>query len=208
MGAVKWTGLTKLDPAPYENKIKGMTRSYLGKLIDDFSSTTVRDEIAGRSSHFQISRRFTVQRILRGAADDRQPLVPIVGKKKPQAMKSICLCFLFSAIASIASAQVRYQFDDTPRPEADVIIVDSALRVRGGGELWLVGRVFNRGLKPARNVRVLPNLTNRYGTPLPAYKVMLYPSDVPPTSFANFEGRVLLSADTDVIANATVAWDP
>lgn len=132
----------------------------------------------------------------------------VAEKKRRRAMKSICLWFLFSAIASMASAQVRYQFDDTPRPEADVIIVDSALQVRGSAELWLVGRVFNRGLKPARNVRVLPNLTNRYGTRLPAYKITLYPSDVAPTSFANFEGRVLLSADTDLIANATVEWDP
>jgi hypothetical protein len=48
-----------------------------------------------------------------------------------------------------------------PRAEADVVAVRCELRVLGGAELWLVGRVFNRGLKPARNVRLLPNLTNR-----------------------------------------------
>jgi hypothetical protein len=121
-------------------------------------------------------------------------------------MKARFITLLLIGLASTASAQVNYQFNDSPRPEADVIVVNSTLQLRGT-DLWLVGRVFNRGLKPARNVRVQPNLTNRYGTRLPAYTVTLVPSDIPPTSFADFEGRVLLSTDTDIIARATVDWD-
>ncbi|HEY7220019.1 MAG TPA: hypothetical protein VH985_16650 [Candidatus Binatia bacterium] len=121
-------------------------------------------------------------------------------------MKAAVIAVLLVAIASTTRAQVNYQFNDSPRPEADVIVVNSTLQLRGT-DLWLVGRVFNRGLKPARNVRVQPNLTNRYGTRLPGYTVTLYPSDIPATSFANFEGRVLLSTDTEVIARATVEWD-
>lgn len=67
------------------------------------------------------------------------------------------------AIASVAGAQVQYQFQDTPRPEADVMVARYVLQIRGT-EMWLVGRVFNRGLKPARNVRINPNLTGKHGT--------------------------------------------
>jgi hypothetical protein len=48
-----------------------------------------------------------------------------------------------------------------------VIVVNQTLQVRGSADVWMVGRVFNRGLKPARNVRVVPLLTNLYGSRLP-----------------------------------------
>ena len=108
-----------------------------------------------------------------------------------------------------ALAQIQYQFQDQPRPEADVVVVNHTLQVRGSAEVWMVGRVFNRGLKPARNVRVVPLLTNLYGSRLPTNTIYLNPSDVLPTSFADFEARVGSSMDVrDVISHATAEWDP
>lgn len=112
-------------------------------------------------------------------------------------------------IALPALAQLQYQFQDKPRPEADVVVVNHTLQVRGSAEVWMVGRVFNRGLKPARNVRVVPLLTNLYGSRLPANTIYLTPSEVPPTSFANFQARVGSSLDVrEVISHATAEWDP
>jgi len=86
--------------------------------------------------------------------------------------------------------QITYQFNDTTRREADVI-VGHVLQATGT-EMWPVGRVFNRGLKPAHNVRIKPNLISKYGVRTPAITLYLAPSDIPPTSFANFEGHVSL----------------
>ncbi len=75
-----------------------------------------------------------------------------------------CIKIIIAAVllATPLAAQVNYQFHDTPRPEADVMVVNYSLR-SVGTEVWLVGRVFNRGLKPARNVRVVPTITDRNG---------------------------------------------
>lgn len=120
------------------------------------------------------------------------------------------LTILFALFFSFpAAAQIQYQFQDQPRPEADVVVVNHTLRVRGSAEVWMVGGVFNRGLKPARNVRVVPMLTNLYGARLPTNSIYLNPADVPPTSFANFEARVGSSMDVrEVISHATAEWDP
>ena len=120
------------------------------------------------------------------------------------------LTILFALFISMpAAAQIQYQFHDQPRPEADVLVVNHTLQVRGSADVWIVGRVFNRGLKPARNVRVVPLLTNLYGSRLPTNTFYLNPPDVPPTSFANFEARVGSSIDVrDVISHATAEWDP
>jgi hypothetical protein len=120
------------------------------------------------------------------------------------------LTILFSLLVALpAPAQIQYQFQDQPRPEADVVMVNHTLQVRGSADVWMVGRVFNRGLKPARNVRVVPLLTNLYGSRLPTNTIYLNPSDVSPTSFANFEARVGSSIDVrDVISHATAEWDP
>ena len=122
-------------------------------------------------------------------------------------MKRILVISLFLALSLPAFGQVKYQFNDTPRPDADVIIVNHLLQATGT-EMWLVGRVFNRGLKPAHNVRIKPNLISKYGTRPPAITVYLAPSDIPPTSFADFEGRVSLYSDTDIGARPIVEWDP
>ena len=42
------------------------------------------------------------------------------------------------------------------------MIVTYALQTRGS-EMWLVGRVFDCGLKPAHNGRIKPNLISKYG---------------------------------------------
>ena len=122
-------------------------------------------------------------------------------------MKKTLVILLFLAFSLPVFGQVNYRFNDTPRPEADVIIVSHVLQT-AGREMWLVGRVFNRGLKPAHNVRINPNLIGRYGTRPPAITLYLAPSDIPPTSFADFEGRVALYSDLEVSARPTVEWDP
>ncbi len=121
------------------------------------------------------------------------------------AMKRLLVIFFFAATASLAGAQVQYQFNDTPRPEADVMVARYVLQIRGS-EMWLVGRVFNRGLKPARNVRINPNLTGKHGTRPPGMTIYLN-SDVPPTSFAEFQGRVALFADPEITAQPTAEWN-
>lgn len=120
------------------------------------------------------------------------------------------LSILFALLVALpATAQIQYQFHDQPRPEADVVVANHTLQVRGSAEVWMVGRVFNRGLKPARNVRIVPILTNLYGSRYPTNIIYLNPPDVPPTSFANFEGRVATSLDVrEVISHATAEWDP
>ena len=127
--------------------------------------------------------------------------------RRVAATKKISVILLFLAFALPVFGQVNYRFNDKPRPEADVIIVQYGL-AGNGGEMWLVGRVFNRGLKPAHNVRINPNLVSRYGTRPPANMVYLTPSDIPPTSFADFEGRVALYSDLEISARPTVEWDP
>jgi len=123
-------------------------------------------------------------------------------------VRSLSILFAL-CVALPATAQIQYQFHDQPRPEADVVVVNQTLQVRGSADVWMVGRVFNRGLKPARNVRVVPMLTNLYGSRFPSNTIYLNPSDVPPTSFANFEARVGSSMDVrEVISHATAEWDP
>ena len=119
------------------------------------------------------------------------------------------IIFFALCVALPATAQIQYQFHDQPRPEADLVVVNHTLQVRGSAEVWMVGRLFNRGLKPARNVRIVPMLTNLYGSRLPTNTFYLNPSDVPPTSFARFEARVASSMDVrEVISHATAEWDP
>ena len=106
-------------------------------------------------------------------------------------MKHPLVILLFFVLSLPVFAQVSYRFNDTPRPEADVIIVSHVLQTNGAA-MWLVGRVFNRGLRRAHNVRIRPNLTGKYGTRPPTITLYIAASDIPPTSFADFEGRVSL----------------
>jgi hypothetical protein len=127
-----------------------------------------------------------------------------------QAVKTLLrgfLIFLASAVPA-ASQQFQYEFRDSPRPEADVTVVRHSFRTGPGSDLYLVGRLFNRGLKPAHNVRVIVIVTDRYGARYPSNPIYLTPSDIPATSFANFEGRLLSITDArDVFLQLRAEWN-
>lgn len=107
-------------------------------------------------------------------------------------------------------SETKSQNPEISRPEskAEVVVVWSELRIGSGSEMWLRGRLYNPSSKPARNVRVIPNLIGKHGTRPPSTPITLHPSDIPPASFVNFNGRVLLFADADITANPTVEWNP
>ena len=53
--------------------------------------------------------------------------------------------FILLFAATTAAQEFRYEFHDTPRPGADVVVERHTLRQGPGTDLYLVGRVFNRG---------------------------------------------------------------
>ncbi len=113
-----------------------------------------------------------------------------------------------AVVAPVAAQEFQYEFRDGPRPEADVMVVRHSFRRGPGSDLYLVGRLFNRGLKPANNVRVIVTVTDRYGAPYPSNDIHLTPSDIPATSFANFEGRLLAISDVrDVFLQVRAEWN-
>jgi hypothetical protein len=117
------------------------------------------------------------------------------------------LVVLFFAAAA-AAQEFRYEFHDIPRPEADVIVVRHTLRQGPGADLYLVGRVFNRGLKPAKNVRIVYSLRGKNGAQYPTNPIYLDPPDLPPTDFADFEGKILVRVDPgDVFVQVRAEWD-
>jgi hypothetical protein len=127
-----------------------------------------------------------------------------------QGVKSLLGGFLIVAATAVplAAQQFQYEFRDSPRPVADVMVVSHSLRTGPGTDLYLVGRLFNRGLKPANNVRVIATVTNRYGARYPSNPIYLTPSDIPATSFADFEGRLLSITDArDVILHVRAEWN-
>ena len=126
-------------------------------------------------------------------------------------MKRFIACgyFLLSLVGAFpASAQFRYEFHDTPYPEANVVVVSHSLRQGPSAELYLVGRVFNRGLKPARNVRIVYSIRSPAGAQLPGNPIYLSPPDIPPTSFADFQGRLPALFDPrEYFIHVTAEWD-
>jgi len=134
----------------------------------------------------------------------------IEAMKDMRAVKSLLAGFLIliAAAAPVASQQFQYEFRDSPRPEADVLVVDHRLRPGPGSDLYIVGRLFNRGLQPANNVRVMVTVTNRYGARYPSNPIYLTPSDIPATSFADFEGRLLSISDPrDIFLQVRAEWN-
>lgn len=120
----------------------------------------------------------------------------------------ISLYVLFTLIAPSAQAQFRYEFQDKPSPEANVMVVSHSLRQGPSAEMYLVGRVFNRGLKPARNVRVVYSIQNSSGVQLPGNPIYLAPADIAPTTYADFEGRLPALFDPrDYYVQVTAEWD-
>jgi hypothetical protein len=123
-------------------------------------------------------------------------------------VKWAALIFLLFLAATAAGQEFRYEFHDTPSPEADAIVVRHTLRQGPGADLYLVGRVFNRGLKPAKNVRIIYTLTDINGAQYPTNPIYLNRSDLPPTNFADFEGKILVRVDPrDVVLQIHAEWD-
>jgi hypothetical protein len=110
-------------------------------------------------------------------------------------------------IASAAAQEFRYNFNDRPYPEANVIVASHQLVPGESNQWFLEGRVFNRGVKTAKNVRVVYSM-KRSGVPMPANPIYLSPSDIPPTSGATFYERLpQLSDPRDVYITVTAEWD-
>ena len=118
----------------------------------------------------------------------------------------ILIVLLFAALAR--AQEFRYEFHDTPTPEANVVVARHTLRHGPGADLYLVGRVFNRGVKPAKNVRIVYSLTDKNGAQYPTNPIYLDPPDVSPTTFADFEAKILVRVDPrDVFVQVRAEWD-
>jgi hypothetical protein len=119
------------------------------------------------------------------------------------------LILLLAAVAvPVSGEQFQYEFRDKPRPEADIIVVRHGFRPGPGSDLYIVGRLFNRGLKPAHNVRVIVTVTDRNGVLYPTNPIYLNPPLIPPTNYADFEGRLLgISDPRDVFIQLRAEWD-
>jgi hypothetical protein len=126
-------------------------------------------------------------------------------------MKTVFICLLYVVLILIvpsAGAQFRYEFQDRPSADANVMVVSHSLRQGSSAEMYLVGRVFNRGLKPARNVRVVYSIRNPDGAQLPGNPIYLTPSDIPPTSYADFQGRLPALFDPrEYLVQVNAEWD-
>ena len=110
-------------------------------------------------------------------------------------------------IVSAVAQEFRYNFNDQPYPEANVIVISHKLVPRESSQWFLEGRVFNRGVKTAKNVRVVYSMI-RSGANMPGNPIYLSPSDIPPTSSANFRERLpQISDPRDVSITVNAEWD-
>jgi hypothetical protein len=110
-------------------------------------------------------------------------------------------------VTTTQAQEFRYQFQDQPYPEANVVLVQHKIIPGESNEWYLEGRVFNRGVKPAKNVRVVYTLW-RYGARLPGNPIYLNPGEVPATNFAFFRERLpQLSDSRDIYVTVNVEWD-
>jgi hypothetical protein len=115
---------------------------------------------------------------------------------------------IFFVASAAGTQQFEYQFQDRPYEEANVVVVSHSIKQGSGSDSYLVGRVFNRGIKTARNVRIVYSVRNQYGASLPTNPYSLNPSDIPPTSFADFELRILYFVDPrDNFVTVRAEWD-
>ena len=114
---------------------------------------------------------------------------------------------IFLIVSAAAAQQFQYQFQDRPTEEANVVVVSHDIRQGFSSDSYLVGRVFNRGLKPAHNVRIVYSVRNQHGASLPTNPYYLDP-DIPPTSFADFEIRIPFFLDPrDHFVTVRAEWD-
>ena len=112
-----------------------------------------------------------------------------------------------TVIVSAVAQEFRYNFNDQPYPEANVIVISHKLVPRESSQWFLEGRVFNRGVKTAKNVRVIYSMI-RSGANMPGNPIYLSPSDIPPTSSATFRERLPQISDLrDVFITVNAEWD-
>jgi hypothetical protein len=133
---------------------------------------------------------------------------------EPMSRTKIMPVFLTLAVALLIAfmpgraQEFQYQFRDTPRPEADVVVVRHSLRPGPGSDFYIIGRLFNRGLKVANNVRIIVTVTSKEGVHYPMNPIQLNPSDIPATSFADFEGRLTSVTDPrDLFVQVRAEWN-
>ncbi len=124
-------------------------------------------------------------------------------------MKKLVIFVLLLLIAAIVHAhQFQYQFQDKPPEEANVVVVSHGIKQGSRSDSYLVGKVLNRGLTPAKNVRILYTVRNLYGAQLPTNQIFLNPPDIAPTSFADFDGRLHQTIDLrEHVVTVNVEWD-
>ena len=110
-------------------------------------------------------------------------------------------------LSPASSQEFRYQFQDKPYPEANVVVVTHKIVPGESNQWFLEGRVFNRGIKPAKNVRVHYSV-RRSGVEMPGNPIYLNPGVLLGTSFADFRERLpQISDPRDVFLTVSAEWD-
>ena len=128
-------------------------------------------------------------------------------KRRGSLAKLVFAAASLIVIVSAVAQEFRYNFNDQPYPEANVIVISHKLVPRESSQWFLEGRVFNRGVKTAKNVRVVYSMI-RSGANMPGNPIYLSPSDIPPTSSATFRERLpQISDPRDVFITVTAEWD-
>lgn len=106
--------------------------------------------------------------------------------------------------AGALDAQVfQHQFQDPPSADANVIVIAKGLRREADGFHSVSGRVFNRGLKPAKNVRVSFEVRDAYGVMLASGSAYTLPDEIPATSYADFRQKLLWRVDPGEVTLST-----
>ncbi|MEA2657814.1 MAG: hypothetical protein QOF64_399 [Candidatus Binatota bacterium] len=133
--------------------------------------------------------------------------VAFCNKRRGSLAKLVFAAASLIVIVSAVAQEFRYNFNDQPYPEANVIVISHKLVPRESSQWFLEGRVFNRGLKTAKNVRVVYSMI-RSGANMPGNPIYLSPSDIPPTSSATFRERLpQISDPRDVFITVNAEWD-
>ena len=133
--------------------------------------------------------------------------VAFCNKRRGSLAKLVFAAASLIVIVSAVAQEFRYNFNDQPYPEANVIVISHKVVPRESSQWFLEGRVFNRGVKTAKNVRVVYSMI-RSGANMPGNPIYLSPSDIPPTSSATFRERLpQISDPRDVFITVNAEWD-
>jgi hypothetical protein len=110
--------------------------------------------------------------------------------------------------AAVLQAQVfQHQFQDPPSPDANVIVISNGLRREPDGFHSVSGRVFNRGLKLAKNVRVSFEVRDVNGVMLASGSAYTLPDEIPASSYADFRRKLLWRVDPrEVTLSTKTEW--